>query len=66
MIKAGDVFVDNDKRMKGREIRVERVEGDYAYCVNVHARSEVVNVRVRLDRMHNVKKSSGFTRKGAT
>lgn len=31
-VKVGDVWADNDPRVAGRTIRVDRIEGEYAYC----------------------------------
>lgn len=31
-VKVGSVWADNDPRVAGRTIRVDRIEGEYAYC----------------------------------
>lgn len=40
MVKIGQIWADNDKRAKGRHVRVDRIEGDYAFCTIVIDRAD--------------------------
>lgn len=62
-LKASDVICDNDPRMKGRKLLVERIECQYVYarpCANPKA----AQVRLLLNRVHTDGKprKSGFSK----
>ncbi len=55
-VKVGQVWEDCDKRMAGRKLVVEKVQGNYAHCYNQHWTS--MKTRIRLDRFKPT--STGF------
>jgi hypothetical protein len=59
-VKVGQVWLDCDKRMQGRKLRVERIEGGYAICRpwSKHYGDIGRDTRIRLDRFR--KSSTGF------
>jgi len=54
-VKVGQIWEDCDKRMGGRKIRVERIEGRYAICMRLGWNS---TTKIRLDRFKP--NSTGF------
>lgn len=59
-VKVGQVWIDNDKRMSNREIRIVRIDGTHAVGQvvlkpGIHQKSET---RIRLDRFRPI--STGF------
>lgn len=68
-VAAGQVWADNDKRGAGRTLRVERVEGMYAYCEvltiagGIPAKPPFPGAKTRLSRImiqRMVPNSSGY------
>lgn len=59
-VEVGQVWVDNDKRMSGREIRVVRIDGLYAFVQIIPGRFRFAKseTRIRLDRFRPT--STGF------
>lgn len=57
-VKVGQVWEDCDKRMAGRRIVVQRIEGRYAVCRRQGWLSRSGMTRIRLDRFKPT--STGF------
>ena len=59
-VKIGQIWLDCDKRMHNRKLRVERIEGGYAFCRpwSEHYGGIGRDTRIRLDRFR--KGSTGF------
>lgn len=55
-VKVGQVWIDNDKRMSNREIRIVRIEGGHAIGQIVLAPNR--HTRIRLDRFRPI--STGY------
>lgn len=53
-VKVGQVWADNDWREAGRQMRVDRIEGDHAFCTVTAQKDGKLNrrkrTRIRLDR----------------
>ena len=45
-VRPGQVWADNDRREKGRTVRVDSVDGRFAYCTVLTARDNALNPRV--------------------
>lgn len=60
-VRVGQIWLDCDKRMQNRKLRVARIEGDYAFCQHWSEFGGVMSgreTRIRLDRFK--KTSTGF------
>lgn len=59
-VKIGQIWLDCDKRMQNRKLRVERIENGYAFCRHWSNFGGVSGreTRIRLDRFR--KNSTGF------
>jgi hypothetical protein len=49
-VRPGQIWADNDKRSNGRELRIERVDDQYAYAVSPGRGGRFQQTRIRLDR----------------
>lgn len=58
-VEVGQIWESVDARDLGRQIRVDRIEGGYAYCTPyIGAHPDPRKTRIRLDRMYP--HSTGF------
>jgi hypothetical protein len=48
IVEVGQLWMDNDPRMGKRQLKVVRVEVEYAFCQVVHGSNKMT--RIRLDR----------------
>lgn len=60
-VQVGQIWADNDKRAGGRQIRVDRIDGDYATCTVVADRAEPEQ---RYHGRDNVARPPGWTAVG--
>ena len=62
-MKRHDVIKDNDPRMPNRVLIIERIEGQYVYCCNIHCPSD--KTRININRIFKFEygkpRRSGFT-----
>lgn len=60
-VKKGQVWIDTDPRMEGRELIVERVEPPYAYCLSIGGAGLYQrSTRIRLSRLQNTIGKRGY------
>ena len=62
-MKRHDVIKDNDPRMINRVLVIERIDGQYAYCCNIHCSSDKTRINInRIFKYEDDKtRRSGFT-----